>query len=120
MDQRDILTTAAKIEYVINEISTEADKIEQAATEKAATQADYEKEIAVTILKLKNGAITDFEGQSIKNLAANLIPIVAKGICYKASFDREMGEVQYKSLIVKIEALKAQLNGYQSLNKTMQ
>ena len=120
MDQRDILTNAAKIEYTISQISEKADRIEEATEEKATCLANYEREIAVTILKLKNGAIMEFEGQPIKSLAANLIPIVAKGICYKESFDKEMAEGNYKGLITIIEALKAQLNGYQSLNKTMQ
>lgn len=120
MDHRDILTNAVKIEYTINEISEQANRLEQAALEKANTVANYEREMAITILKLKNGAIPEWEGQKMGNLAANLIPTVAKGICYHESFDREMADANYKSLIVKIDALKAQLNGFQSLNKTMQ
>ncbi len=119
MDQRDILTNAAKINYVIDAITDYADRIEQASLEKANTVANYEREIAITILKLKNGAITEWEGQSIKSLAANLIATVAKGICYNESFEKEIAEGNYKGIIVKLEALKAQLNGYQSLNKTM-
>ena len=120
MDQRDILTNAANIAFTIEMISNEANKIEAAARDKANTLANYEREIAITILKIKNGAIPEFEGQPINNLAANLIPVVAKGICYNECFEREMGEANYKGLIVRIDALKAQLNGYQSLNKTMQ
>lgn len=119
MDQRDILTNAMKIERTIAEIDKKADMIEEATLEKAQCLANYEREIAVTILKLKNGAIPEFEGQAIKNLPANLIPVVAKGICFRESFDKEMAEGNYKGLITRIDALKAQLNGYQSLNKTM-
>lgn len=116
----DILTNKEKIEAKIQVIEEFVDRLPQAAEEKACTMADYEKAIAVTILKLKNGAIQEFEGNKVGNLPANLIPVVAKGICYKESFDKEMGEANYKGMIVQIDAHKAVLNGFQSLNKVIQ
>jgi hypothetical protein len=116
----DVQSTAYQINEKILEIEKLSDRIEQAALEKANCIANYDRQIAVTILKLKNGLIPEFDGVEVKNLAANLIPIVAKGICYKESLDREMGENNYKGLITQIEAHKAVLNGYQSLFKVMQ
>ena len=116
----DALSNAIKIEIEIQAIERLVERIPQTAEEKAVTLANYDKEIAMTILKLKNGVITEFEGQKVGNLQANLIPIIAKGICYKEGFDREMGEAQYKGLITQIEAHKAMLNGYQSINKIIQ
>ena len=116
----DVTTNAYQINEKILEIEKLSDRIEQAALEKANYIANYDRQIAVTILKLKNGLIPEFDGVEVKNLAANLIPIVAKGICYQESFHREMGENNYKGLITQIEAHKAVLNGYQSLFKVMQ
>ena len=116
----DVQTNAYQINEKILEIEKLSDRIEQAALKKANTIANYDRKIAVTILKLKNGLIPEFDGVEVKNLAANLIPIVAKGICYQESFNREMGENNYKGLITQIEAHKAILNGYQSLFKVMQ
>jgi hypothetical protein len=116
----DVLTMRDKIEIAIQEIEKLVDRLPEAAMEKANTLANYEKEIAITILQIKNGVRVTFEGEDIKNIAATLIPSVAKGICYKESFDKEMGEGMYKGLITTIEAVKAILNGYQSMNKVLQ
>lgn len=116
----DALTTKEKIELTIESIESEVEKLEEAGTEKAVTIANYDKAIAVTILKLRNGAIKEFEGEPVNNIPANLIPQVAKGICFREAFDREMGENNYKSLNTRIDAKKAVLNGYQSINKVLQ
>jgi len=116
----DALETAQKISAKSDEIENLVDKLDQAAEDKSSSLADYEKAVAITILKLKNGAITEFEGNPINNIPATLIPPVARGICYKESFDKEMGETNYKSLTVKIDAKKAVLNGLQSVNKFLQ
>lgn len=116
----DILTNKENIESEIQVIESLVNRIPQAAEEKAVSLADYDKMIAVTILKLKNGVIKEFEGQPVNNIPATLIPTLAKGICYKEAFDREMGEANYKGLIVQIEAHKAMLNGFQSMNKVIQ
>lgn len=115
----DIINNANKIQTEIQVIEELVNRLPQAAEEKAVTLSTYEKEIAITILKLKNGVITEFEGNKIGNLPANLIPTVAKGICFRENFDREMGEAGYKGLIVQIEAHKAMLNGFQSMNKVI-
>lgn len=116
----DILTTAQKIEYKTRQIEELADRLEQAGMEKAATSADYDKAISIATLQLRNGVIKEFEGQQVGNLPATLIPIIAKGICYKEAFDKEMGETGYKSLTTKIDAHKAVLNGLQSINRVIQ
>lgn len=116
----DILTTAQKIEFKTRQIEELADRLEQAGLEKASTSADYDKAIAVTTLQLRNGGIKEWEGESVGTLPATLIPAIAKGICYKEAFDKEMGETGYKSLTTKIDANKAVLNGLQSINKVVQ
>lgn len=121
----DILTNAQKIENHLILIDKLIDEIPESSMEKANGIANYDRAIAITILKLKNGDITemeDFNGETIflDKLPATLIPQVAKGICYKEAFDKEMGEAAYKGIITMIEARKAQLNGLQSINKVLQ
>lgn len=119
-EQLDIQTTADKIEIKISEIETLAERLEQAGLEKANTSVNYDKAIAVITLQLRNGIIKEFEGEQVGNLPATLIPTIAKGICFREAFDKEMGDTGYKSLITRIDAHKAVLNGYQSINKVMQ
>lgn len=121
----DILTNAQKIETLINLIEQEIEKLDDASMMKANGIANYDREIAITILRLKNGDIKtmpDTEGKEIPigNLPATLTIPVAKGICYKAAFDKEAGENEYKSTNTRIDARKAQLNGLQSINKVLQ
>lgn len=116
----DVMTNKERIETLIRKIEEYCGRLIQAGDEKSVSLVDYEKEIAITILKLKNGAIETWEGQEVKNLPATLIPVVAKGICFKYSFDKEIGDTNYKTIIVTIEAMKSQLNALQSLIKIVQ
>lgn len=113
----DIITTAQKIENKIQQLEEERSDLVDAGIEKANSLSNYEKELAITILRLKNGDIAEFEGQSCTKLPANLIEKVAKGIIYQKSFDKEAAESVYKSKIVIMEAIRAEINAYQTINK---
>ena len=113
----DIVLIAEQIEKYILRINREKDKLPELAKRKAETLAEYEKQLAITILRLKNGDIYSFEGQEIGNLPVTLIEKTAKGICWKEKLDAELAEANYKVAITNIQALEAQLNGYQSLYK---
>lgn len=113
----EINTNAGKIETIITQIDELLKNIDKSGLEKASAIMDYDKAIAVTTLQLRNGSITEYEGESLSNLPATLIPSIAKGICYQQIYSRELADASYKSLITKIESLKAMLNGYQSILK---
>ena len=121
-----ILTNADKIEQMIQEIETVIDAIPEASEDKALGIANYDKELAVTILKMKSGIITemmDFQGETVtipSSLAANLLEKIAKGYIWQRSYNKEAGEAGYKGLISILDARKAQLNGLQSINKVLQ
>lgn len=116
----DIITTAIKIEAKIAELEQERDRILPASFDKATAISNYDKEMALTIVKLRNGVIKSWEGQDISNLPATLIIPVAKGICFQECFSSEIAENNYKGIISIIEAIKAELNGLQSINKHLE
>ena len=116
----DVFTTRQKIEDKISDIETERVKIVECAIEKAKAISEYDREIAITTLKLRNGAISEWEGQKISNLPANLIPKVAQGLCWNECFNKEAADGMYRGVISNIEALKSQLNGLQSINKNFE
>lgn len=116
-DKSGVLSVAESIREKINELEEERVKLVDMAQEKATAISQYDKVIAITTLKLKNKAIDNFEGQSTLNLPATLIPQVAKGMCYKERFDQEAMDGIYKATITNIEAIKAELNGFQSINR---
>ena len=88
-----------------------------AAIDKANAISNYDRQLSITILKLKNGLIESVEGMPAVGLPATLIEKVAKGIIYQDALDRELAEDTYKSKVISIDAIRAELNGLQSINK---
>ena len=113
----DPVKVAELIQNKISELDQERPRLFDAAQSKAQAVSEYDKAVAIATLKLRNGTITEFEGEPIKNLPANLIPNIAKGICYKECFLKEAEEGCYKAVLTNIEVLKTQMNGLQSINK---
>lgn len=106
-----------RISEKIQELEKGRKLVLQRAEAKAKFTAEYEKSLAVTILKLRNNMIDSFDGISCTDLPATLIEKVAKGICWKESNAASLAESEYKSAIVGMESLKSELNGYQSINR---
>lgn len=113
----DVVTIAEKIEAKIAQLEQARDEILDRSQEKAQAISQYDKSLAIAMLKLKNGLIAEFETINCIGLPATLIPSVAKGICYKECFDKEANDSGYKALITIIDAIKAELNGLQSINR---
>jgi hypothetical protein len=84
---------------------------------KAAHSAEYEKVLGITMLKLRNNAIDEFEGMPCQNLPAGMIEKVARSICWEAKLNMDTAEVEYKNAVVGIHAIESEMNGLQSLNK---
>ena len=87
---------------------------------KAESVADYEKALAITVIKLRNNAIPEAFGESCENLPATLIERVARGLVYEHKLKAESAEAEYKSAIEGMKAIEAELNGYQSINRYLQ
>lgn len=113
----DPLKVADLIRDKIQELDDERPKLFDTSQSKAQAISDYDRSMALACLKVKNKTITHFEGEPIGNPPANLIPIIAKGLCWKECFTKEAEEGGYKAVISNIEAIKAGLNGLQSINR---
>ena len=118
MFNQDPLKVSDFIREKIDEIRQCRLLISQYATRKSISKSNYSKKLAIVTLKIKNRIIKDFEGIIIPdNPAVTLIKTIAEGICWEEELEMEEGENQYKGLISCLEALKAELNGLQSINK---
>lgn len=84
-------------------------KLKDRAQGKADAIADYDKCLAVAIIKRKD------EGK----YPATLIEKIARGDCYKQRAAAELAEAQYKLTVTKMNAIQAELNGWQSINRHM-
>ena len=104
----------------ISELSIERGKIYDLATAKAKAISKYDRSLALTMIKLKNGLIKEFEGIVIGILTAGDRKILAEGMVWQECLDKEAADGMYKACLSNIEAIKAELNGLQSMNKHLE
>lgn len=88
-----------------------------AAKAKATTSAEYDKQLAITLVKLSNGVEMGVGGERIQKPPASTSEKIAKGIVSDFKFALDLAESDYKSLITKLECIKQELCGYQSINR---
>jgi len=113
----EVTEVARQINERISLLSKGRNILKERASAKANAISHYEKTLAITMLKLRNGNIPEFEGEIIGALPATLIEKVAKGICWKEKLEAELATEEYKSAVVGMDSLKSELNGYQSINR---
>ena len=111
------IDVAKKIESKISMIQKMRGQLAERAEKKSIAIANYDKNIALTIIKLRNGIEMIFENEIIKDPPATIMEKIAKGICWQEKLELEITESSYKSLITNIECVQAELNGLQSINK---
>lgn len=95
------------IEKLISEIGHCRRDIETKGNARAKAISNYDKQLKIAIVTLKEAG----------KFPATLIEKIAKGVCSDHRLTLELAEVGYKACISNLEALKAQLNGYQSIYK---
>jgi hypothetical protein len=101
----DIVSVKDAIERLILEVGKCRREIEAKGLEKARTLALYDVKLGGAIQVLRE------EGK----FPATLIEKIAKKICADDRKAMEEADILYKSCISNLEALKAQLNAYQSI-----
>ena len=116
-DTLDVITIADLIHKRIKLLETMRKEIRERAENKAVTQSNYDKKLAVTIVMLKNGSEIEFEGQLVKNPPITIMKEISKGICWQEKLQADRAEALYKSLISNIDSVQAELNGFQSINR---
>ncbi len=114
-----IVEIAEQITKKIKAIEKLRKEIRRYAKEKAEAISKYELTMAKTIIRLKNGDALEVEGFSVENPPATLIEKIAKGFCYKEKLASELTEANYKGIITAIHAVESELNGYQSIFRSL-
>jgi hypothetical protein len=112
MNVKDVADLIMQKDKEIDKIRSE---IIKRGIDKAKAIEEYEKKLAVTIIKLKNGIEMELEGQKIINPPVTLTKDIAKGYCYAEKLNMETADAMYKSVCVNLEAVTAQLSARQSI-----
>lgn len=113
----ELIDIVNKINEINKRLEASIKIVEQRSKDKATSIAEYRKQIAITILKIKNKTITEWEGQEINVTAASSIEKIANGICWKEKLKADEAENMYKAAITNVSSLQSMLNGYQSINR---
>lgn len=103
----DLMKCKDCIEKIISEIGHCRRDIETKGNARANAISNYDKQLKIAIITLREAG----------KFPATLIEKIAKGVCSDHRLTLELAEVGYKACISNLEALKAQLNGYQSIYK---
>ena len=90
------------------------DSLRLRANDKAKAIGEYEKAIAVTMLKLRNGEVVNLDGEEVSYGSATGLEKIAKGVCYKESIARDIAESNYKNATIALQAIQTIINALQS------
>ena len=113
----EVIQIAQEIEKKIKLLEQARNKLKKYGDEKSETIAQYERELALTIVKLRNNAIGEWQELKVTDLPASIIEKTARGIVAPYLLECEKAEATYKSLVVYIDCVKSELNACQSLNR---
>jgi len=116
----EIVRVAAEIEKKIATLEKGRALLQERATNKANSIAEYEKALAKTLIKLRNGVAFDWDGEKIKDPPASYTERIAKGLCYKEKIAMDLAESEYKNAIEGLRCIESELNGWQSINRYLQ
>ena len=113
----DIIKVADKIEAYIEQIEKCKDALRTRSDARAEAIGAYEKQLGITIMKLKNGIEFTLDDTTIKEPPVTITERVARAICFQEKITMEQTETEYKNLTKGIDAFMACLNGWQSIYK---
>jgi len=110
----DIISINNQIKDNILLLRKTRDTLKVRGEDKAEALGTYEKSLAQTLIKLRNGQLLELEGEEITNPPATIMRDIAKGIVYKERIVLDLAESNYKSATVALDAIKTTINALQS------
>ena len=113
----DLIKIAEEIQSKNREIDSIRGVIKERGEQAAVAEAEYEKKLAVTLLKMRNDEEFIFEGVDIsqKNVPANILEKYARGVCWKEKLEKEKAAALFKSAQINMNAAVTQMTALQSL-----
>ena len=111
----EIVNVANLIESKINELNNGLKMLNEIGAESALKQAEFDVKLAQALIKLKNGEEVEVKGDTVINPPATIMGKIAVGSVWKEKLDADVAEKRYKNAMEKMDILKAQLMGWQSI-----
>lgn len=111
----DLIDLSKQIQSKIDTLVRMRSELKERAINKASTKAEYEKQVAIRMIKLRNGVVMELDGETIENPPATIIEKLSRGMCWQECLAMEEAEGLYKSLTTNLQIVQAELNGLQSI-----
>lgn len=83
----------------------------------AKKETNYKRELAKTIVGLRNGKTYHIEQIEISGIPTTVMQKVAEGICWKEQLEMDVSERTYKNTLESIRSNASNLNAVQSINR---
>lgn len=92
-------------------LATRRAKLERFVKSKKLSTAlvNYDKKLQITMAKLRTN-----------DMPIGLVEKTAKGMCCEEAADLEQAKIEYRAATILIDAVKAELNAYQSLFRNLE
>ena len=113
----EVLEVASRIETKIKLLEKGRGQLQELASRRAVKIAQYDCQLGITIIKLRNGVAMKAGGETVKDPPATTTEKIAKAICWQERLDMEQADAEYKLAVKKLDCVQAELNGYQSINR---
>jgi len=110
-----ILGTKDLIEEIVIAIGKERQKLAGLGDEKARTEAEYKKEVAKYAARLLSGETIPLDDKDLTCTTQTNLKMFAEALAWKEMYERLKAENAYKSCVVNLECLRANLNANQSI-----
>jgi len=111
----DVIGTSQIMTKIVMAIGAERGKLFELGRAKAETEAMYKKFVAITMVKLLRGDTLGLDNVEVKCTSQTNLKSFAEGLCHKELAAKLVAENEYKSCIVNLECLRANLNANQSI-----
>lgn len=108
-----------KAKECIEKLIVEIGKCRRLILEKGEARAkaikEYDKKLAIALATLRMDENYTLGGRQYKSPPVSIMEKIAKGICADEKEKLEIAESDYTATVKNLQALMAQLNGYQSI-----
>ena len=116
----DLITIRNKIEENLKLLRATSRELKIRSKDKAEAIGNYEKKIAVTMLKLRQGQVVELDGEEVAYSVTTGLDKIAKGVCYKESIALDLAESAYKNAVIGIQTVQVEINALQSILRYME
>lgn len=114
------MQVARQIEGCISRLDNGIAVLNVIANERAIAIAYYDRDLGITLAKLRNGVKMFIEAEPIQDPPVSTTEKLAKGIVWESRLKLEKAEASYKVAVSNADSLRAKLNGLQSIFRRLE